>query len=601
LLVASLLSAGVPTAALAADRPPNGVPSACASESLPRGFNVIAEAEVDECWAGLGQPYPPKNADGTCPSGSIPRRNAGYAWGMTKTADHLWYGTGANVPCLAFVDPTLPPTPGIAAPRTGFLCENSQSYDLSQNPQRRNLADWRRPSVYRIDTCTLEREDLTPVDDPNLQNAIGLRSAGNLNGVVFLAGPGGAANGQFTGNGGGIGDGVVMLAFEESTGRFLGSKLFSEFANIRQWFVHAGVLYTGAQNQPAVGGGVILRWTGNVNDPFQFMTVGEIDTSPANMTFHEGRLYLTSWPDIDPNGIYRRACGVYEGPPIPAGGYTERDRLRWGKVWDCQLDDVDPAVGITNHLGPIRSWRGDLYWGTIRAPALGLEGHRQFNGETWRGPVDLVVHIFATQRSASVYRGVNFGRGVLRPRVEALYNDFVVPAWNGRRFVLRPKRGGLPRFGLGGFNNFWNFYIWQQGEADGQLYQGTFDVRDQLAGVVEAASNIEGERVPSGLLNLIRFAATNPLSTGADLMRYRSPLLPAQPVTFNAGGNPTQFGFRTMVSDGDQLWIGTAGHTPLHPNGGHKVMLFKPVTGTLLPPPGESWLLDFLRRLFRLL
>jgi len=61
---------------------------------------LLAKAAPDECFAGIGQPYPPLQAGGTCPSGSIPKRNQAYVWGLTQVGTQLWFGTAANVLCL---------------------------------------------------------------------------------------------------------------------------------------------------------------------------------------------------------------------------------------------------------------------------------------------------------------------------------------------------------------------------------------------------------------------------------------------------------------------------------------------------------------------
>src|SRR5207248_11766045 len=65
----------------------------------------VAQATPDECFAGIGNPYPPI-VGGTCPSGSIPKTNLTYTWGLTSTGGDVWIGTGPNIgSCLSGTSP----------------------------------------------------------------------------------------------------------------------------------------------------------------------------------------------------------------------------------------------------------------------------------------------------------------------------------------------------------------------------------------------------------------------------------------------------------------------------------------------------------------
>ena len=60
---------------------------------------LLGKAEPDECFYGIGingRPSVPP-----CGEGGIPKVNQGFIWGMVKSGDNLWFGTGANVQCLA--------------------------------------------------------------------------------------------------------------------------------------------------------------------------------------------------------------------------------------------------------------------------------------------------------------------------------------------------------------------------------------------------------------------------------------------------------------------------------------------------------------------
>jgi hypothetical protein len=592
---------GLPTAEEDAGVTPDPA-ATCASSRLRRGFNVVAEADVDECFAGVGREPGTPNNNGRCPRGSSPKKNQTYAWGMTEEGRHLWWGTGANAACQLLApapgQPTLPPLDGQRL--VGFMCELGSSWKAQEEPWLGNLGDWRQPQIWRMDTCTLERRNMTPTTDRNINDVIGFRSAGSIDDVVFFAGPAGAATGNFSATTNG--DGVIVMAFEESTGRYLGSQKFDEYRNVRQWLVYRGQLYVGMTRKAnRGGGGDILKWTGGKIFPFRFTTVGRIDTAPANMTVHEGRIYTTTWPDTDANGVPLRMAGVWMSPRIPIGGLTTINQGGWRRIWQVDQYEPDPAIAMSYGLGPIRSWRGALYWGTMHFPLGGLIGHHNAYGRTWRGSVGLASTVLTTQRSATLFRGEDFG-GLLNPsegRVRVLYGDPVVPVYNGSRFVLRQTRGGLPRFGLGGFNYWLNSYVWQMGITNGNLFMATYDLSDSLAGAMQAAGNLNGGIIPRFLTAMIAVAGANPVIAGADMWRFRLPILPATPVTINGGGNPTQFGFRTMVSKDDFLWVGTAGARPLAEDGGYKILRFQPIR-TIINVPEDGLLVRWVRWIWSL-
>lgn len=576
----------------------------CASTRLRRGFTVVAQAEVDECFTGIGNEPREPNARGRCRGRSTPKKNHTYAWGMTEEGRHLWWGTGPNPVCTLLAPaPGFPTFPPLASGRgVGFACEFAASWRAQQNPAIGNLGDHRPPQIWRMNTCTLESENLSPTNDPNLADVVGLRSAGSVNDVVFVAGPGGAATGNFSAAQNG--NSIIMLAFEASSGRYLGSRRFPEYRNVRQWLTHGGVLYVGVTNKgvpEGPGGGAILRWTGDKADPFRFSTVGRITEAPGNMVVHQGRIFISAWPDTNAAGLAIGTSGVWMGPTIPFGGMTVANASDFREIWTVAEIEPDPGVEASVALGPIRSWRGSLYWGTMHFPLGGLQGHVQRSGQTWDGPLGFVSTVLATQRSATFLRGDGFGEGVnpSQGTVRKLYGDPVVPVWNGSRFVLRPSRGGLARFGLGGFNYWLNSYVWQMGITQGNLFAMTYDLSDSIAGVLQAAGNANGGIVPRFLTTMIAIAGANPLIAGSDIWRFRQPFLPALPVTINTGGNPEQFGIRTVVAKDDFLWLGTAGGRPLDRNGGFKILRFNP-TRTVVTPPGDRGLIPWIRWIWSL-
>ncbi|MEW5817415.1 MAG: hypothetical protein AB1798_18720, partial [Spirochaetota bacterium] len=58
---------------------------------------LLGKAEPDECYNGIGNPYPP----GPPCSEGVPKVNQTYVWGMTMSGDDIWFASSANVTCMA--------------------------------------------------------------------------------------------------------------------------------------------------------------------------------------------------------------------------------------------------------------------------------------------------------------------------------------------------------------------------------------------------------------------------------------------------------------------------------------------------------------------
>jgi hypothetical protein len=105
----------------------------------------------------------------------------------------------------------------------------------------------------------------------------------------------------------------------------------------------------------------------------------------------------------------------------------------------------------------------------------------------------------------------------------------------------------VPRYGLAGFNNFFNNYTWWMEVFDGRLFVGTMDflylgaagVRDQF------------EFPPIVTRTFERFY-------GADLWTFAARDVPAVPVSRSGVGNFTNYGVRVMLPTRDALYLGTA-------------------------------------------
>ncbi|HSJ58607.1 MAG TPA: hypothetical protein VLC95_15600, partial [Anaerolineae bacterium] len=354
---------------------------------------LLAKAQPDECYNGLGAPYV---ADPTCPGwpDGQPKVNEGYVFGLTKAGDDLWYGTVTNMPCLV-----LSQILGLVPPHeTGaWACEfglsaYGQNYGLPSI-----LGDWRPPSIYRYHLPTRTQIKVTPAD-PLIADTLGLRSAGTLGDVVLLAGPSLAA---WAGTGGGLN----FFAFH-TDGTYLGSAVLPEYNDIRKWVVHEGVLYTGVRN--SAGGGSVLRWLGDAGNPFAFEVVGHLDAAAADLAVHQGQLFVTTWPDLNPPNLPTVLSGLWMSPPIPPGGLDAGHSPLWQKVWQADDYEADPLVAHTYMGGGLASYGGYLYWGTMHFPTLGAIGHLLTYGVP-EDPEDVLAVLLATHRPINIFRGTDFG------------------------------------------------------------------------------------------------------------------------------------------------------------------------------------------------
>ncbi|UCF91269.1 MAG: hypothetical protein JSW39_23825 [Desulfobacterales bacterium] len=521
-------------------------------EGLAADFEgeVLAKAQPDECFQGVGNPlnvfhptlgfaanYPGDLTeqqmedcldiavtDYDTPSGRAqPKVNQAYVWGLTKFRDNLWFGTIANTHCLVIsgflgnMEPSL---------NSSWVCEGSEGA----------LQDFRPPRAFYYNTNTAKLFEVTPkvldAGAPHslrLQSTIGLRSAGSRRGVVFL---------------GGISQqGVNLFAFNARTGKFFDSISYNGqggrplYTNIRQWRVIRGQLYVG-MGKP--GGGEVLRWTGDRYNPFSFEKVGEIGGDPAYLTPHQGRIFVSTWP------AGAGQMSIWMSPPIGEDRMlTAADADGWESVWEIADYDPELAVVATTGGGALMSYQGYLYWGTMHVPGLSLLAWQSLYGGT-APDEDAQAALLGTYRPISIFRGKAFGRRW--QKVELLYGNSHLPKYTpGVGWETVPNNmGQQPKFGLAGFNNFFNNYTWWMEVFDDQLFVGTMDflylgaagIRDEFEFPPELTQLFEG-------------------FYGADLWRFRSRDFPADPVSLSGVGNFTNYGVRTMVSD-DFLYLGMA-------------------------------------------
>ena len=239
----------------------------------------LASAEPEECYDGLGVRVDPTDTDPfTCPDTgdplhpdyAIPYTPQSYVWSLTQYEDSLWFGTGANVLCTtqgAFFS-------GVGVDSSGSsICEFGESpvYDPENAPNYfPNLptvyGDWRPPRIYQYD---LNEQDTDRSDTSTRRSRIcifkslclGLRSVGSHNGVVIFAG-------------GSFNQGIVMFAYDATSGDYLGSQAFPQYRTLRKWKVIQGQLYTGVGTSASGNySGRVLKWTGQLSsDPNEVLS-----------------------------------------------------------------------------------------------------------------------------------------------------------------------------------------------------------------------------------------------------------------------------------------------------------------------------------------
>jgi hypothetical protein len=542
---------------------------------------VLAKAPVDECFTTVGGPYPPV-VDQKCEQG-IPKRNDAYVWGLAKSGSDIWFGTVANVICQA--QSTLIPgglTMDLGAELNRyFVCEFDEAAS--------GTGDWRRPHIYRynLDTKVLEDLSLGPAG-ALLSWTSGIRAAGTIGDVVILGGPAFPIVG------------INLFAFDVHDGTLLEARNIPEYSDIRSFVAVKGALYTAVgvsevklASEP---GGFVLRYRGDCEDWLAFETVGILGSEGANLTEHEGRIWVSTWPvNNTVNPLDFRYASVYVSPLVPLTGLTESEANGWTKIWSITDYDPDLITARTTGLGAIASFEGAVYWGTMNVPFISALAASQLdeqgvidldtNGDGEIGPVELLSTLLGTHRSASLLRAVT-GVGAacvpLTPQIELVYGETFLPKYDPALKTYRiaydaehaNRMGQEPLWGASGFGNFFNQYVWSAEVFEHRLFLGTFDaLQVERAGISgPLAFDTEGivERpVYEALIE--QLGARIPVE-GADLMRIDDASGQAFAETLSGLGNNTNYGIRTMVSDCDSLFIGTANAMNLSPRGGWELI-----------------------------
>ncbi len=523
--------------------------------------SLVTRAQPDECFQSIGAGGPAISPTGACPSGYQPKVNGAYVWSGARSGDYAYFGTGANVLCLASVE-----FGGMVYQSEYGACEGAKGSGAATYPPR--LGDARKPQVFQVDSRTGGVRDVTP-NDPLLNRAIGLRGAAAHNGVVLFFGqvPAPALST--------LPQGLGVFAFDGRTGAFLGSKLETTYGALRLGVVGSdGNLYLGAREATGVTGRV-LKWTGDRSNPFQYEVVGILpNNDAANLTEHNGRLVVSAW------GHRQSAIGgvilggpmkIWLGPALRAGGLTTADQNKWEPIFSYADYDPDPVVARSIEWGELYSWRGDLYVGTMQ-----VDGPSPTQSTLWAAygkpasAADQARDLVKVMRPTVVFRIKNATDAAKR-KVELLYGSKTLPVYSPvtKKWTDQPnKLGQTPKFGQAGFGNPFNLYTWRIWAFKDRLYFGTFDA----TGTALVASPFFTDKMGPATAKLagkLVLPTVEKIYGGADVWRMDGPNLRAVPEDLHGLGNRSNHGVRVIIPFDDKgfFYLGTASSYNLRAGG----------------------------------
>ena len=534
----------------------------------PFGHELVARAEADECFNGIGEPY---LAGPDCGWRETAKTNQNYLWGLTKAGDKLWFGTAANMLCLVRAFSSYS-ADGDGGTGLGDLLSSVSPYrnDLWACEYQQGMypstemmtsipdifGDYRPPKIYTYDINTRalidKTGDLAGIGDQlRLETTFGLRSAAAFAGLVFLSGP--VA----------LGNGINVFVFDADSGAFLKSATLPRYQNIRKWLVKDGVLYAAVADEN--GGGKVLRWTGSRDNPFSFVEVGVLDGGGAEIVEHNGYLFVGTWPS---RGEAPANAGIWMSPVVPPGGLTESDYNSWTKVWQCGEYEPDPLNAAIYGIGAMAAYGGYLYWGTMhvhgKAAVVFIDHYNM-------GLYQFAQTYFNTWRATALFRCADF-----RPEardIELLYGNRTLPVYvpvsssYGYWAYRKNNMGGISgKYGQAGFGNIYNNYTWTMAVYDDQLFVGTMDHSYLWLDWDHLQQNYWGNdyfSIPT--IDIPWLWTPSQDEYGADLWRFPSINAAAERGSRDGLGNFTNYGFRSaVVDDSTGLYIGTANPASLY-------------------------------------
>src|SRR5262245_6766965 len=423
-----------------------------------------AKAQPDECFIAVGVNIPfarPNATTGACTLGA-PKVNQSYLWAMTRTAKTIWFGTTANPQCIAQGAFALDPTQLHPYQTPSAVCEFGSSVYAALAILPPAIADFRPPQMFAYDIATKTVTNVTPTVAPSATNPLGfdpvvavtrgIRAAATIGNLVMLAGPS-------------LLGGLNFFFYQADTGAYVGTANLTGYDSIRHFVTLDGQLYAtvGQTFIPNVnkGGGAVLRWTGTQTAApctascLSFETVGTLDGIGANITVHNGRIFVGTWT----SGSADSVAGLWRSPIVRHKGLTAKHADRWKKVWSVTDYEPDRVIAATYATGALASFDGALYWGTMHVPWNATAVWVGANGvpEGDKATTDAVINTF---RTAALFRGRTFGPHGRR-HIDLLYGEAQLPVWRPatetepghweRVNNNMPAGHRVPLYGLSGF------------------------------------------------------------------------------------------------------------------------------------------------------
>ena len=509
-------------------------------------IKLLAKATPDECFAGIGEPYP----EGPPCWRGRPKTNEAYIWGMAIAPKAIWFGTMANTTCGAGSSTAsgFSATPVLGNPilTSAYVCERDAG--VYETPAPFVSTDWRPPNIYRYDLDANALEVKTP-DHPLVRQTAGFRSAVYFDDMVLLTGAG-LAGTPAAGK-------INVFAFDAKSLAFLGASSLEGVKNLRRWVVTPAGVYAGVQT--ADNRGAVIRWLGNRSQLFRFETVGRFDSEVSEVAFHEGRIFASTWPILP--GFVDRPLGatlaLFMGPILGEQGLSGNDTQAWTKVWSVSDYEADPSIALTYGGGAMASFGGYLYWGTLNIPFTGATAIQLTHQLSLP---QMLPALIGALRPAALFRGRHFAEA---PEIQTLYGLPAMPIYDEGRWRIAPSPMGRPQYGMAGFGNPFNAYMWSMAVYRDELFVGTMDVRYNTRLTLQALPRrllglIAGIWGPSGRLDPLRLPLGHVRGYGADLYRFPSPNRAALPLSRDGLGNLSNFGVRNLVADERGLYAGTA-------------------------------------------
>jgi len=197
----------------------------------------------------------------------------------------------------------------------------------------------------------------------------------------------------------------------------------------RKWIVVGDDLYTAVGDQDDAGR--VLKWVGDENDPFEFVEVGRLPGSGAELAYHEGRLFVTTWPGSElPGGS--STAGVYMSPLVGEG--LSESNATWQEIWNAAEYEPDPVVAATYGGGAIASFDGQLYWGTMHVPMVATMAAVRVYDINTSDDEAMQDAMLGTHRAISIFRASNITEDG-NASIELLYGETMLPRYiPGLRF-----------------------------------------------------------------------------------------------------------------------------------------------------------------------